>query len=75
MSVTLFLHTGFAVNIDLILKHSNVTINPLSRTGWLESDFLTQLISPNDVRGGADNCMKVIEEVTHIIYICTVEPL
>ena len=50
---------GFAVKLDLLLTHNTVTINPNSHFGWLESDFLSQLVNPHDAEGQADNCMKV----------------
>ncbi len=57
--IYLFYFIAFAINTNLILKLKNVTINAYSRIGWVESDFLSQIISPQEVNGGADNCTKV----------------
>ena len=40
--------------------YSSVDINPQSNIGWLESDFLSQIITSWEAEAGADNCTKVI---------------
>ena len=51
----LYICTGFAVNLDLILKRvTNFNI----RVGYLENDFLKQLIKVRELEPKAD-CTKV----------------
>ena len=50
---------GFAISVDLILKFNEATIDPYSRIGWVESDFLSKITNPQEVDAGADNCKKV----------------
>ena len=51
--------SAFSLSLSLILKHRQVTINPYSKIGRVESDFLSQLVTQADVEAKADNCMKV----------------
>ena len=50
---------GFAIKLDIILEHRLVEIDPDSRIGWLESDFLSQMVEPKVAEGRANNCKKV----------------
>eukprot|EP00795_Rhopilema_esculentum_P013631 gene13631-4531_t len=51
---------AFAINIKVILRHANVFINPESRRGFLETDFLHSLGITKDVmEPRANNCRKV----------------
>ena len=49
---------GFAVNVDLILN-SNVMIKINSKPGYVEDEFLQQLVEINDLEAKAGNCQKV----------------
>ncbi|XP_019851580.1 PREDICTED: galactosylgalactosylxylosylprotein 3-beta-glucuronosyltransferase 3-like [Amphimedon queenslandica] len=51
---------GFAIKLDVVLQFSTAEINPDSRIGWLESDFLSQMVQPSDAEGRASNCKKVL---------------
>lgn len=51
---------GFAIKLDVVLQSSTAEINPDSRIGWLESDFLSQMVQPSDAEGRASNCKKVL---------------
>ena len=51
---------AFAVNLNLILDNPNAYINPDSRRGYLETDFLKSLnIRKEDMEAKAENCRKV----------------
>ena len=43
----------------LIIKHKNINIDPHSKIGRIESDFLSQIVDRKDVEAKADNCKKV----------------
>ena len=52
--------TGFAVNLDIILKNESIAVNMNSKPGYLETDFLSQIANnKKDLEAKADNCMKV----------------
>ena len=51
--------SAFSLSMFLIIKHKNVNIDPYSKIGRLESDFLSQLVDRKSVEAKADNCKKV----------------
>ena len=55
----LFISTAFALELDVILQHPSALLNHRSGIGRVESDFLTQLITLQDVEAKADDCTKV----------------
>ena len=57
---------GFAVNLELILKHSNAEFPLRVRRGELETDFLTQLVTRDQLEPRANNCTKVC--ILHILH-------
>lgn len=50
---------GFAINLNLLLMHPSARFSQLSTVGMQESDFLSHLVSTNDLEARADNCTKV----------------
>jgi len=51
---------GFAFNLDLLFTYQDAYIDPESRLGFLETDFLKKLrISLDDVEAKADDCTRV----------------
>ena len=51
---------AFAVNLDIILHQSSAYIDPESRLGYLETDFLNSLgIRKEDMEPKGNNCRKV----------------
>lgn len=55
----LFVSTAFALELNIVLKHPAALLNHNSGIGRVESDFLTQLVTLEDVEAKADNCTKV----------------
>lgn len=50
---------GFAVNLDIILANYNARFNPFGEVGYLEPEFLSNLITVQELEAKADNCTKV----------------
>ena len=51
---------GLAVNLDTFLEHKTLAVSTSSKSGYLENDFLSQLVSSKyELEAKADNCMKV----------------
>lgn len=51
---------SFAINLDVILRNDNVYINPNSKLGYLETDFLNAFgLTKEDMEPKGDNCRKV----------------
>ncbi len=56
---------AFAVNLKVILEHPNAYINPESRRGYLETDFLQSLdLTKDEMEPKADNCRTVSACIT-----------
>ena len=55
----LFVPIAFALELDLVVKHPAALLNHNSGIGRVESDFLTQLVTLQEVEAKADNCTKV----------------
>ena len=51
---------GFAINIQLILKNQSLNFLAHSKRGFLETDFLSQVIVREDLEPKADCCKKVL---------------
>ena len=52
---------GFAVSLSLLNKHPDARFVLTSARGYLESSFLSQLVSMKDLEPKAANCTKVIK--------------
>ena len=51
---------AFAISLDIIQQYGNAYIDPESRIGYLETDFLQALgIKKEDMEPRANNCRKV----------------
>lgn len=51
---------GFAFHIDLLLKYQDASIDPESKLGFLETDFLKKLrITLYDIEAKANDCTRV----------------
>ena len=51
---------AFAINLAIIQEYKSVYINPESKVGYLETDFLQSLgINKEDMEPRANNCRKV----------------
>lgn len=50
---------GFAVNLSLLRKYPDARFLLASARGYLESGFLSQLVTMNDLEPKAANCTKV----------------
>ena len=50
---------AFSLDLDIVLKHPNAYLNHDSGIGRVESDFLTQLVTLQEVEAKANNCTKV----------------
>lgn len=58
------------MNIDVILRNESVLINVNSKSGYLENDFLSQVVnSTAELEARADDCTKVN---TILVYITAV---
>lgn len=51
---------GFAINVKLLINdYPNASFEPQVRPGLMETSFLEQITTIDELEGRADNCMKV----------------
>nr|XP_002731115.2 PREDICTED: galactosylgalactosylxylosylprotein 3-beta-glucuronosyltransferase 3-like [Saccoglossus kowalevskii] len=51
---------GFALNLNLLKKYPNARFDITAKRGYLESSFLTQLVTLNELEPRAELCTKVL---------------
>lgn len=57
---TFLLPSGFAISLNLLLSNPVARFNPYAKEGHLESSFLIQVITMDEVEAKADNCNQVM---------------
>jgi galactosylgalactosylxylosylprotein 3-beta-glucuronosyltransferase 3 len=50
---------GFAVNLDLLLSYPKAEFEVFGQPGYLEPNFLKQIITKNDLEAKAEDCTKI----------------